>query len=341
MWGPLTSGIPDTPDDSRAYRRGVIDAMQAAGNQVVLLPADCRRLGTGHRYRCDDKLPDLDAIVIEGQWPLPGRNTTVCGHDGHHCDVHRRQELLDHYTHGRRTPTVIWDQARQLPTDDPLRLLPQVRVAENALCPTAGAVTVTVAVPDRLLAQADPAELAQRDRTLPLVYVGDQHERHTAFARYFAPAAAAFKHQVAGNWPTQLAWPHVTFTGRCQYDKAADIHSSALATVLLLPDRYAAAGHLTSQLYEAVTRGCLPLTPADIAVADQITPTELHVHDGADVIAKLRWLQHIQGTREHHYLIAACLLHLRRYRLSTQVGTLLDTLHALTKRAPATSGTSR
>lgn len=341
MGGPLTSGIPDTPANSHVYRRGVIDAMQAAGNQVVLLPADCRRLGTGHRYRCDDKLPDLDAIVFEWQGPLPGRTTTVCGSDGHHCDLHRRQELLGHYTHGRRTPTVIWDQDRQLPTDDPLRLLPQARVAENALRPTSGAVTVTVAVPDQLLAQADPATLARQDRTLPLVYVGDQRGRDTPFARYIAPAAAAFKHRVAGNWPTQLTWPHVTVTGGCRSDEVAGIYATALATVLLLPDQYAAVGHLTSQLYEAVTRGCLPLTPADITCADQITPTELHVHDGADVIAKLRWLQDIRGTREHHYLIAACLLHLRRYRLSAQVGTLLDTLHALTEQTPATSGASR
>ncbi len=347
MRGFLTSRFLDTPDSSRAYRRGVIDAIRAAGYQVVLLQADRDRLEASHdvrgRYQFDDGLPDLDAVIFEWRPPLSGRNTTVCGSEGHTRDLHRQQELLDHYTHGRRTPTVIWDLDRQLPTDHLLRRVPQVRVAEYALRPHRRCHhrDLPRPVPDRLLAQADPKALARRPRPLPLVYVGDQDERANAFEHYFAPAAAAFTHRVAGQWTTPQVWPHVTFTGRCPFDKVAAIHARALATVLLLPDRYAAVGHQTSRLFEAVTRGCLPLTPADTAFAEQFTPAELHVRDGAGVIDKLHWLQRIQGTREHRYLIAACLLHLQRYRLSDQVDTLLDTLLALAERAPAVSGGSR
>jgi hypothetical protein len=345
MWGFLTDGVLDTSDGSRAHRRDVINAIQAAGHQIVLLQANRDRMEAGHdlrdRYRFDDGLPDLDAVIVEWRWPVPGRNTTVCGSDGHTCELHRQQQLLDHYTHDLRTPTVIWDLDRQLPADDPLRLLSQVRVAEYALHPTDGAVTVTCPVPDALLAQANPVHLARQHRPLPLVYVGNQHDRGAAFEKYFAPAAAAFAHGVTGKWTTPQAWPHVTFTGRRRFDEVTGIYTGALATVLLLPDRYAAVGHQTSRLFEAVTRGCLPLTPADTACAEKFTPTELHVRDGADVIYKLRWLQHIQGTQQHRHLIAACLLHLQRYRLSDQVRTLLDTVHTLTEGAPAASGTSR
>jgi hypothetical protein len=342
MWGFLGSGVLDTPDGSRAYRCGVLDALQAAGHQVVLLQADRDRLEAGldlrDRYVFDDGLPDLDVVIFEWRWPLPGRNTTVCGSDGHTCDLHRQQELLDHFTRGRRTPTVIWDLDRQLPVDDPLRLLPQVRVAEYALNPTAGAVTVACPVPDSLLDNADPKELAGRHRPLPLVYVGNQYDRDAAFEKYFAPAAAAFEHRVAGKWTTTGLWPHVTFTGRCRFDEVAAIHASALATVLLLPDRYATVGHQTSRLFEAVVEGCLPLTPADTAFADRFTPAELHVRDGSDVIERLGWLQGIRGTREHRQLIAACLLHLHRYRLSKQVAILHDILTSLASPAvPAPS----
>ena len=37
MWGFLGSGIVDTPDRSRSYRRPVVDALIAAGNEVVFL----------------------------------------------------------------------------------------------------------------------------------------------------------------------------------------------------------------------------------------------------------------------------------------------------------------
>ena len=62
-WGFLTSGVLDTPDGARAYRREVIDAMQAAGNEVVLLQADRDLLEAGidlgDRYRFAADLPEL------------------------------------------------------------------------------------------------------------------------------------------------------------------------------------------------------------------------------------------------------------------------------------------
>ena len=342
MWGFLTAGRPDA-DSARAYRREVIDAIQAAGHRVVLLQPDRDRLEAGAdlrgTYEFDDRYPELDAILFEWRWPQPGRNTTVCGSAGHTCDLHRQNDLLGHYTHTRHTPTLIWDTHRRLPAADPIRCLPHVRVAEHALRPTPGAITIACPVPDTLLERADPAELASRNRPLPLVYVGNQHDRTAAFEKYFAPAAAQFGHLVAGTWTTTRLWPHITFIGPCRFDQVAPIHANALATVLLLPDRYATAAHQTSRLFEAALQGCLPLTPADTTHADQFTPTELHVHDGTDVITALRWLHRIHGGREHRRLIAACLLHLHRYRLSRQVSILLDTLAGLAQpRQPAPFG---
>jgi hypothetical protein len=213
MWGFLGPGVVDTLDVSRGYRRPLIDALAGAGHEIVFLQAnrDLREVGDDlrHRYRWDAGLPDLDAVVLEWRWPLPGRNTTVCGAAGHTCDLHRRDDLISHYTRSLGVPTVIWDLDRRLPVDDPLRRLPQVTVCEFALRPTPGAVTLRCPVPDAALDAADPAALAGVPRPVSLVYVGNQYDRDAAFDRFFAPAALWFPHRVAGKWTHTQAWPHV------------------------------------------------------------------------------------------------------------------------------------
>src|SRR5262249_56921700 len=112
-----------------------------------------------------------------------------------------------------------------------------------------------------------------------------------ALAWSFAPAAAPCAHGVAGKWPPPQAWPHVTFTGRCGFAEVAHIHRTALATVLLLPQRYAAVGHMTSRWFEALLAGCLPLVPTEIRGVDLYAPRELQVTTGHPVIDKLGSLQ--------------------------------------------------
>jgi hypothetical protein len=333
FWGFLSDGVLDTPDGGRSYRGSVIDALQQAGHRVVFVQAnrDLIEAGTDLTgvYRFDDGLPGLDAIIYEWRWPLPGRNTTPCGTPGHTCDLHRQQQLLDHYTHAHRLPTIIWDQDRQLPAGDPLRTRPNVRVADYALHPGPGAITVTCPIPDHLLDTADPDNLARMPRPLPLVYVGNQYDRDDAFGRWFAPAATQVTHRVAGKWTNTSAWPHVQFTGRVGFADVAALHSQALATVLLMPERYRTVGAFGSRLFESVTRGCLPLTPADVTGADAFTPPQLRVRDADELVDRIRWIAGMAGTDEHAALIRACLDLLNPYRTSRQAAVLIAALHDL------------
>jgi hypothetical protein len=151
-----------------------------------------------------------------------------------------------------------------------------------------------------------------------LVYVGNQYDRDDAFNRYFAPAAAVTPHRVAGKWPDTQPWPRITFAGRCRFDDVRAIHQDALATVLLLPERYARTGHMTSRWFEASLAGCLALIPSEIHGANRYGPHDLLVSDGADVVDKLTWLRLSAGTAEHAELIAATLPYLEPFRCSTQ-----------------------
>lgn len=332
MWGFLGSGVVDTPDGSRAYRRPFVDGLISAGHEIMFLQPnrDLAEAGVdlcGH-YRWHLGYPDLDAVIFEWRWPLPGRNTTRCDAPGHTCDLHRQSDLFDRYTRAG-IPTLLWDLDRRLPEADLRRQLRNLAVGEFALATTPGSVSLFCPVPDALLDAADPDRLAAAPRAIPLVYVGNQYDRDDAFDRYFAPAAATVPHQVAGKWPRTQRWPWVRFTGRCAFADVARIHRSALATVLLLPDRYAAVGHMTSRWFEALLSGCLPLTPTDIQGVDAYAPWPLQVADGHDVLDRLAWLQGIAGGREHAELIAACLGHLEPFRCSIQVTNTVKILEGL------------
>ncbi|GLY78874.1 hypothetical protein [Actinoallomurus iriomotensis] len=332
FWGFLGSGIIDTPDGGRFWRRPIVDELIGLGHEVVLLQTDWDRTEAGQAlpYRWHAGFPAVDVLMCEWRWPLPGRNTTPCGSVGHTCDLHRQTDLIRSYTNAG-VPTLIWDTDRQLPTDASLRQLRNVLVCEPGLAPPPGSVSLPTPVPDRLLDAADPAELSARTRMLALAYVGNQYDRDGDFAAFFAPAAARFPHQVAGKWTQTSRWPWVNFTGRCAFSQTRAVYLTATTTILLNRARYSRVGHVSQRLGEAVLAGCLPLTPTSLACADVYTPSALHVADGAETVERITWAQRIAGSREHEELIEACLLLLEPFRLSawarrlTQLMTTIPT----------------
>jgi hypothetical protein len=316
FWGFIGPGVLDTPDGGRSFRRTVLDSL-TTDHDVVLMQNNRDLHEAGHDltsdYTWDTGLPELDALFLEWRWPLPGRNTTPCGAPGHTCDLHRQDELLTHYTHRQGTRTLIWDLDQTLAVDDPIRQHRAVTVFEPALHPTDGATTLLTPIDDRTLDTADPEHLAQGDRRWPLVYIGNQYHRDHAFNDYFAPAARHHEHRVAGKWTRTEQWPHVNFTGRVEFSEGQQLHRGALATILLLPDNYAAAGHMTQRLPEAVLAGCLPIAPADIRDIDQFVPDALHAVDGAHATQIITDLTNAT-TRDRAHLLAECLTRLDRFR---------------------------
>jgi hypothetical protein len=333
-WGFLGPGITDTPDGGRSHRRTLIDGLIASGHDIVFLQPNrdldeaCHDL-TG-QYTWESGLPAIDALFLEWRWPIPRRNTSECGTRGHTCDLHRQAELLKHYSLARQVPTIVWDKDLRLEPHSPLRLLPNVTVCEAALAPSPGASSLLFPVADADQDNADPAALAARPRPLPLAYVGNQYDRDEAFTDFFAPAATRHSHRVAGKWPRAAEWPHVNFTGRCAFPDVKTLYESTLATVLLVPDRYARAGQMTQRIFESVLAGCLPITPATLPFASAFTPEALHARNGRQAADCITQLQAIAGTARHAELIAECTTRLGIFRLSRQLATIDTILRRLT-----------
>jgi hypothetical protein len=325
FWGFLGSGIRDTPDGGRSHRRTLIDGLRQRGHHLVFLQPNRDLAEGGHDLtdtcRWDTGLPDIDVLFLEWRWPIPGRNTTACVSDGHTCDLHRQQQLLDHYT-ANGLPTLLWDKDRQLRDADLLRHTDNVTVCEPALHPSPDAVSLLFPVADTLLECADPLVLATASRDLPLLYVGNQYDRDDAFDTFFAPAARQHPHVVAGKWTRTHRWPDLNYWGRIPFTDVQGLYRRAMATVLLLPDRYARVAHMTQRLFEAALAGCLPLTPVTIRDAHRFTPTELHITDGAHAATTLTNLLTRASVIQRAELLHDCLQRLDLFRLSRQLDTI-------------------
>lgn len=337
FWGFLGAGVTDTPDGGRSHRRTLIDALIAAGHEVVFLQANRDLTEADSDLRgayqwAEHGLPELDLLFLEWRWPIAGRNTTPCGQPGHTCDLHRQQQLLDHYT-DQGLPTILWDKDQQLPTEEPLRQRSTVTVAEPALHPSPGAHSLLFPVADEALDAFEPATAAAGPRSWPLVYVGNQYDRDTAFDTYFVPAAAQHRHRVSGKWTSADRWPQVHFTGRIPFAEVDMLYRDALSTVLLLPECYTRRGQMTQRLFEAILAGCLPLAPTTISSVARFVPSSLQVTSGRDTAERVTRLSRCQ-TSEKADLLAACANRLELFRASTQ----LDHLNAL---MPATNRSAR
>lgn len=337
FWGFLGAGVTDTPDGGRSHRRTLIDGLIGRGHEVVFLQANRDRDEAGEdmtSYRWDACLPEVDALFLEWRWPIEGRNTTPCGTTGHTCDLHRQAELLDHYT-ASGVPTLLWDKDLQLPAHDPVRCLAAVTVCEAALHPRFGANTLLFPVDDSKLDLVDAEALASRDRDVPLCYVGNQYDRDDAFDAYFAAAAATTSHVVAGKWTATDRWPGVNFVGRVPFPDVERLYCRSLATVTLLPERYARAGQMTQRLAESVLAGCIPLVPTSVRSHQAFGPPETHVSAGADVVPVLHHIASIAGRRPHVELLQLCIERLDQFRLTRQLAVVEDVLGVPTASAEA------
>lgn len=329
-WGFVGEGVVNTPDGGRSHRRTLLEALGQRGHQLVLLQPDRDRLEAGQAIDLgdfcswSDGFPDIDLLWLEWRWPIRGRNTPADrSQPGFTPDRDRQTELLRRYT-DEGLPTLIWDKDLQLAEDDRLRLLPNVVVCEAALCPRGHARRLLFPVDDAVLdaAQQDPSPYFGQGE-LDLVYVGNRYGRDAAFDRYFAPAAAHLDHRVYGKWEGVERWPGVEFAGRVGFGEVTDLYRSALATVLILPPRYVAAGQMTQRIFEAALSGCFPLLPREVRGASAFVPPALQVGSGEEVASACQKMR-AATSEEISELAQRCLSCLDLFRASRQLRAIDD-----------------
>lgn len=296
-----------TPDGNAAYGCFLIDALQKAGHEVILLQEDRDwtvfqrrgkydfesfsqelRFGAYLKPHRDPKgFPELDILLAEWRFPIPGRNTPeMVGKAGYQGDLQRQTELLRHYEQ-RGTRIIVWDLDYKLTEQDEKEYRIDA-VLETAVAPRKGLVPryrVEPPVAAKNLLERAPMLL---NTSRKLVYVGSRYERDDVIDEWIKPVSDRFPQQVEfyGNWTAeynfaevQARWPNVKYMSRISMKDFDKAYGSAVACPLLAKRSYLENGFITPRIWEALIFGTIPVGFKSHNGIEQYLPTDLIARD--------------------------------------------------------------
>lgn len=223
-----------------------------------------RMLIRGWSRLSDVRLPDLDMVLIEWRWPIPGRNTPEHrGMPGYQNDLERQRGVLYHYLN-LGVPVVLWDLDHKLTRADLDAWGKGMRVIETSARPRVetGAVRVEPPFVTIDLLQHD---IDERKPTHHLGYIGSRYERDETIDRWIGPIAPRGSHRVKfwGKWEpvdeVRARWPGISFAGRIGVRGFRDAYSRIAAVPLLAKQSYYESGFITPRVWEAVLFGSTPI----------------------------------------------------------------------------------
>lgn len=222
-----------------------------------------RMLIRGWTRLSDVKLPDLDLVLIEWRWPIPGRNTPDDrGSPNYQDDLERQDAVLRHYG-DRGTPIVVWDLDHKV--EMPMRTAWQrygVHVIETAAKPQRWAHRVE---PPFVITDLLQHDIDQRMPSHHLGYIGSRYERDETIDEWILPITPPGTHRARfwGKWEpleeVRKRWSGITFSGRIGVSGFREAYSRIAAVPLLAKRSYYECGFVTPRVWEAVLFGAIPI----------------------------------------------------------------------------------
>lgn len=282
-----------TPDGNAFYSWSIIKGFIDAGHKVYCLTIDrdinCAKFDSKNMfsawcerdrrfaYNCMDKstkimafkpagdtrgyvtlenMPDLDMMLIEWRWPIPGRNIDVDYGDDWQPDLVICRSLIQ-YANEHNIPVVIFDLDYKMTIGDIYRNnIKYVIELGNKWSKEESVVSRRIEIPFDFLHINDFKIKRPRDA---VIYIGNRYERDWCINKYLPD-----KSIVHGNWlesgrNSNEVWPNLKFKRRLQTADMYTAYSKCAVTPLLAKREYCKEGFVTARLIEAVFYGCLPL----------------------------------------------------------------------------------
>lgn len=282
-----------------------------------------RMLRRGWSKGSDRKFPDLDMVLVEWRFPIPGRNTPdMRGKPGYQRDLERQYEVMRYYG-DRGVPIVIWDLDHKLTGDDEHHW---------AMVGHGGGpwIIETAIKPRRLLhdrIRVEPpiraADLLQHpiDRRTPahhLGYVGSRYERDDVIDEWIGPIAKPNTHRVKfwGKWEpadeVRQRWPGVIFSGRVGVKDFRAAYSRVATCPLLAKRSYLETGFITPRPWEAVLFGSVPIGFAThLGVQDyvghgMIANNAEHLYELASWVRNMSPIRREAAREEAAHILSRC-----------------------------------
>ena len=251
-----------------------------------------RMLRRGWVKLSDSTFPELDLVLIEWRWPIPGRNTPAdAGRPDYQRDLERQTEVLRHYL-DLGVPVVVWDLDHKLRSEDLIRWQGISGVIETSVSPRpeTGAVRVE---PPFIVADLLQHDIDERMPTHHLGYVGSRYERDEEVDRWILPVTPAGTHRAKfwGKWEPEAEvaerWPGITFAGRIGVRGFREAYSRVAAVPLLAKESYRQTGFITPRPWEAVLFGSVPVGLAGHLGIERYAQTV--VQDAEALLAVAGW----------------------------------------------------
>ena len=226
------------------------------------------------------QLPELDVLLLEWRFPIPGRN---CIEDhttgkyilpvdpktrellpGYQPDLLRQTELLEHYK-TKNTKIIVWDLDHKLLRRDEELWNPDA-VFETSITPLELKVKRTSVEPPFIISDLLQHTTLPSDPSRKMVYIGSRYERDDVIEEWIRPASERFPGEIEfhGNWLKTLGevkkmWPNISYHDRCTVSDFHRIYSTAASCPLLAKRSYLETGFITPRVWEAILFGTVPI----------------------------------------------------------------------------------
>lgn len=264
-----------------------------------------RMLRRGWTKGSDRKFPDLDMVLIEWRFPIPGRNTAAdIGKPGYQRDLERQNEVIRHYG-PKGIPIVIWDLDHKLTEDEEghYEHFGKLHVVETAVTPREQHLKR-----HRVEPPIRAADLLQHpiDRRVPshhLGYIGSRYERDDVIDEWIGPIVKPNTHRVKfwGKWEpaeeVKARWPGVIFSDRVGVKDFRAAYSRVACCPLLAKRSYLETGFITPRPWEAVLFGSIPVGLKTHLGVEDYVPSGLVARDAAHLLELASWLRNMSPIR--------------------------------------------
>lgn len=263
-----------------------------------------RMLSQGWAKLSDTRFPELDLVLIEWRWPIPGRNTPEDrGNPNYQSDLERQAEVLRVYS-DRGTPIVVWDLDHKLTFEDEIVLERDtaiVGIIETAVRPNHQYFTRSRVEPPTVVADLLQHDIDPRRPTHHLGYIGSRYERDGTIDHWIGSISPAGTHRAKfwGKWEpageVRARWPGISFQGRIGVSGFREAYSRIAAVPLLAKDSYYGCGFITPRVWEAVLFGSIPIgLLGHLGIGEYVA----RVAAGpADLLEHATWLRSISPIR--------------------------------------------
>ncbi len=319
------------PDGNATYSWSLIWEMQRRGHTVLAMQEDRDYPGwkkfrgdnfaafsrekrvsayenLRHTFGSSEILPELDVLLVEWRFPIPGRNCiaddpnavpgTGSAHPGGYWipndmtglqpDLLRQNQILSYYKNYTKTKIIFWDLDHKLTARDEEGWKPDA-IFETSHSPLKltkerTRVEPPFHIPDLLQLPTLPP-----DPNRKTVYIGSRYERDDVITKWLRPLSESYPGSVEfhGNWLKTIdeckkLWPNISYHDRCTVRNFRQIYGTAASCPLLAKQSYLQSGFITPRPWEALMFGTIPIGLGAAKGIEQYV--EFCAHDGTDMI---------------------------------------------------------